>query len=62
MPKWTNYSSKPSPSDDDELMIFDTAGRANKRLGLSALSDWIIGKIANKAFENLYTQNKTISL
>lgn len=52
MPKWTNYSSKPSPSDD-ELMIFDTSGMANKRLGLSALSDWIIGKIANKAFENL---------
>lgn len=62
MPKWTNYSSKPSHSDDDELMIFDTACMANKRLGLSALSDWIIGKIANKVFENLYTQNKTISL
>ena len=53
MPKWTNYSSKPSPSNDDELMIFDTAGSANKRLGLSALSDLIIGKITNKVFENL---------
>ena len=53
MPKWTNYSSKPSPSHDDELMIFDSAGRANKRLGLSALSGWIMGKIASKAFENL---------
>ena len=60
MPKWTNYSYKASPSDDDELMILDTAGKANKRLGLSALSDWIIGKIADKVFENLQTQNKTI--
>ena len=42
------------------MMILDTAGKANKRLGLSALSDWIIGKIADKVFENLQTQNKTI--
>lgn len=34
MPKWTNYSSKASPSDDDELMIFDTAGRANMLHGI----------------------------
>ena len=60
MPKWTDYTTKTDPADKDELMILDTAGKANKRLGLSALSDWIIGKIANKVFENLQTQNKTI--
>lgn len=60
MPKWTDYTIKTSPADKDEMMILDTAGKANKRLGLSALSDWIIGKIANKVFENLQTQNKTI--
>lgn len=60
MPKWTDYTIKTEPADKDELMILDTAGKANKRLGLSALSDWIIGKIANKVFENLKTQNKTI--
>lgn len=60
MPKWTDYTIKTSPADNDEVMVLDTAGKANKRLGLSALSDWIIGKIANKVFENLQTQNKTI--
>lgn len=60
MPKWTDYTTKTDPADKDEMMILDTAGKANKRLGLSALSDWIIGKIANKVFENLQTQNKTI--
>lgn len=60
MPKWTDYTAKTEPADKDEVMILDTAGKANKRLGLSALSDWIIGKIANKVFENLQTQNKTI--
>lgn len=60
MPKWTDYTIKTDPADKDEVMILDTVGKANKRLGLSALSDWIIGKIANKVFENLQTQNKTI--
>jgi hypothetical protein len=60
MPKWTDYTIKTNPADKDEVMILDTAGKANKRLGLSALSDWIIGKIANKVFENLQTRNKTI--
>ena len=60
MPKWTDYTIKTNPADNDEVMILDTAGKANKRLGLSALSDWIIGKIANKVFKNLQTQNKTI--
>lgn len=60
MPKWTDYTIKTEPADNDEVMVLDTAGKANKRLGLSALSDWIIGKIANKVFENLQTENKTI--
>lgn len=60
MPKWTDYTTKATPADNDEVMILDTAGKANKRLGLSALSDWIIGKIANKVFENLQTNNKTV--
>lgn len=60
MPKWTDYTIKTDPADKDEVMILDTAGKANKRLSLSALSDWIIGKIANKVFENLQTQSKTI--
>lgn len=60
MPKWTDYTTKTEPADNDEVMVLDTAGKANKRLGLSALSDWILGKIADKVFEKLQTNDKTI--
>lgn len=60
MPKWTDYTTKTEPADNDELMILDTAGKANKRLGLSVLSDWILNKIADKVFQKLETNNKTV--
>lgn len=60
MPKWTDYTIKTTVADNDEIMTLDTAGKANKRLSLSTLSDWILGKIANKVFEKLQTNDKTI--
>lgn len=60
MPKWTDYTIKTNPADKDEVMILDTAGKANKRLGLSALSDWILNKLADKVFQKLETSNKTV--
>lgn len=60
MPKWTDYTIKTNPADKDEMMILDTAGKANKRLGLSALSDWILNKLADKVFQKLETSNKTV--
>jgi hypothetical protein len=60
MPKWTDYTTKTEPADNDEVMILDTAGKANKRLGLSALSDWILNKLADKVFQKLETSNKTV--
>ena len=60
MPKWTDYTIKTSPADKDELMVLDAAGKANKRLSLSTLSDWVLGKIADKVFEKLQTNDKTI--
>lgn len=60
MPKWTDYTIKTNPADNDEVMVLDTAGKANKRLGLSALSDWILNKLADKVFQKLGTDNKTI--
>lgn len=60
MPKWTDYTIKAEPADNDEVMVLDTAGKANKRLSLSTLSDWVIGKIADKVFEKLQTNDKTI--
>ena len=60
MPKWTDYTIKTTVADNDEIMTLDTAGKANKRLSLSTLSDWVLGKIADKVFEKLQTSNKTI--
>lgn len=60
MPKWTDYTIKTTVADNDEIMTLDTAGKANKRLSLSTLSDWVLGKIADKVFEKLQTNNKTI--
>lgn len=60
MPKWTDYTKKTSPENNDEVMILDTAGKANKRLNLSILSDWILNKIADKVFQKLETNSKTV--
>lgn len=60
MPKWTDYTIKTNPADKDEMMILDTAGKANKRLGLSALSEWILNKLAVKVFQKLETNSKTV--
>ena len=47
-------------ADNDEIMTLDTAGKANKRLSLSTLSDWVLEKIVDKVFEKLQTNDKTI--
>ena len=60
MPKWTDYTIKTTVADNDEIMTLDTAGKANKRLSLSTLSDWVLNKIADKVFEKLQTNDKTI--
>lgn len=60
MPKWTDYTIKTSPADKDEMMILDTAGKANKRLGLSTLLGFIENKIMGRRFDNLNTTDKTV--
>ena len=60
MPKWTDYTIKANPADKDEMMILDTAGKANKRLGLSVLSGFIENKIMSRRFDNLNTTDKTV--
>lgn len=60
MPKWTDYMIKTNPADKDEMMILDTAGKANKRLGLSALLGFIENKIMGRRFDNLNTTDKTV--
>ena len=58
--RWNEYTSSTDLDDTDELMILDTSAKANKRTLLSKLSDYVLGKLADKVFEKLETQNKTI--
>lgn len=60
MPKWTDYTIKAEPADNDEVMVLDTAGKANKRLSLSALLGFIENKIMGRRFDNLNTTDKTV--
>lgn len=60
MPKWTDYTIKTEPADNDEVMVLDTAGKANKRLSLSALLGFIENKIMSRRFDNLNTTDKTV--
>lgn len=53
-----NYTDRGTLADTDAFLVNDGTGM--KKSVLSKLSDWIIGKIANKVFGNLQTQNKTI--
>lgn len=58
--RWNEYTSSTDLDDTDELMILDTSAKANRRTLLSKLSDYVLGKLADKVFEKLETQNKTI--
>ena len=58
--KWNEYTTGIDLDDTDELMILDTSAKANKRTLLSKLADYVLGKLADKVFEKLKTQNKTI--
>lgn len=58
--RWNEYTSSTDLDDTDELMILDTSAKANKRTLLSKLSDYVLGKLADKVFAKLETQNKTV--
>ena len=58
--RWNEYTSSTDLDDTDELMILDTSAKANKRTLLSKLADYVLGKLADKVFEKLETQNKTV--
>nr|DAE20502.1 MAG TPA: hypothetical protein [Siphoviridae sp. ctqwO1] len=60
MAKWTDYPTKTTPVDTDDLMIYDATGKANKRVLFSGLWNWIVDKLTNAVISNLQTNNKTI--
>ena len=53
-----NYTDRGTLADTDAFLVNDGTGM--KKSVLSKLSDFVLDKIANKVFENLQTQNKTI--
>ena len=58
--KWNEYTTGTDLDDTDELMILDTSAKANKRTLLSKLADYVLGKLADKVFAKLETQNQTV--
>lgn len=58
--RWNEYTSSTDLDDTDELMILDTSAKANKRTLLSKLADYVLGKLADKVFAKLETENKTV--
>ena len=60
MPKWTEYTMKDTLADNDEVMLYDATGRANKRGLMSKFWDYVVGKMATAVISKLETNNKTI--
>lgn len=60
MPKWTEYTTKDTLADKDEVMLYDATARANKRGLMSKFWDYVVGKMATAVISKLETNNKTI--
>lgn len=60
MPKWTEYTSKDTLADNDEVMLYDATARANKRGLMSKFWDYVVDKMATAVIGKLETKNKTI--
>lgn len=60
MPKWTGYTTKDTLADNDEVMLYDATGRANKRGLMSKFWDYVVDKMATAVIGKLETENKTV--
>lgn len=60
MPKWTEYTSKNTLADNDEVMLYDATARANKRGLMSKFWDYVVDKMATAVIGKLETENKTV--
>lgn len=60
MPKWTEYTTKDTLGDNDEVMLYDATARANKRGLMSKFWDYVVDKMATAVISKLETNNKTI--
>ena len=60
MGKFNEYTQKATPEDNDTLMIYDNAAKANKLSPFSGIWNWMVGKLTNAVIANLQTNNKTV--
>ena len=60
MPKWTEYTSKDTLADNDEVMLYDATGKANKRGLMSKFWNYVVDKMSTAVISKLETNNKTI--
>lgn len=60
MPKWTEYTSKDTLADSDEVMLYDATARANKRGLMSKFWGYVVDKMSTAVISKLETENKTI--
>nr|DAV20353.1 MAG TPA: hypothetical protein [Caudoviricetes sp.] len=60
MPKWTEYTTKETLADNDEVMLYDATARANKRGLMSKFWDYVVDKMATAVISKLETKNKTV--
>lgn len=60
MPKWTEYTTKDTLADNDEVMLYDETARANKRGLMSKFWNYVVDKMSTAVISKLETNNKTI--
>lgn len=60
MAKFNEYTQKATPADNDTLMIYDAAAKANKLSPFSGIWNWMVNKLTNAVINNLQTSNKTV--
>lgn len=60
MGKFNEYTQKATPADNDTMMIYDAAAKANKFSPFSGIWNWIVGKLTNAVISNLQTRNRTV--
>ena len=60
MAKFTDYTEKTEPVDNDLALIYDTPAKVNKKFTFGTLWKWIAKKIVSEGISQLETTNKTI--
>lgn len=58
--KWPDYTTKETLKDNDELMILDADGKANKRTLMNKVWNYVVDKMTSAVVSKLTTTNKTM--